>query len=291
MKISGATIIRNGVKLGYPFIASIRSLLPFCDEVVIGVGDSDDGTRAAIEAINDPKLRIIDTVWDMNQRLGGLILSQQTNLVLKQCSGDWIFYIQADEVADEGDMKSVQSALAYAANHEEIDGVAFRYVHFYGSYYTVQTGRNWYESEVRIIRNRGDIVSHGDAQGFRRDGKKVTAVLSDATMYHYGWARPPEVMADKVKSFHQLWHDDEWIKKNCGGLEAPAFFSDLGNLATFRGNHPPAMRPVVNRESEPFILECRKQYLARRGMKDALRDLSRKLSFGRHRNYTLVKEL
>ena len=53
--ISGAAIIRNGVKLGYPFIESIKSVLPLCGEFVVGVGDSEDGTRQKIEAIKSEK--------------------------------------------------------------------------------------------------------------------------------------------------------------------------------------------------------------------------------------------
>jgi glycosyltransferase involved in cell wall biosynthesis len=291
MKISGAMIIRNGVKLGYPFVESVKSILPFCFEVVVAVGKSEDETRQKIEAIGDPRIRIVDTEWDVGQRSGGTVLSQQTNIALSQCTGDWIFYIQADEIADVRDIEAVNMALTLAGDDPKIEGVAFRYVHFYGSYYTVQTGRNWYDSEVRIIRNNAGIVSHGDAQGFRRYGRKLRAVLADIHMYHYGWARPPAVMADKIRSFHALWHDDRWIEENCGGLNLEDHFTDLGNLAPFTGSHPPTMQPCVNREFEPFILKCRENYLKHRTMRQGLRDLTRRLPMGKHRNYTLVNEL
>ena len=32
MRVSGFTFIRNGTMLGYPFVESIRSALPLCDE-------------------------------------------------------------------------------------------------------------------------------------------------------------------------------------------------------------------------------------------------------------------
>jgi hypothetical protein len=100
MSISGVTIIRNGVKLGYPFIQSIRSILPLCSELVVGVGDSEDDTRERILKINDPKIKILDTVWDMSKRSGGEVLSEQTNIALSRCSGDWVFYIQSDEAVN-----------------------------------------------------------------------------------------------------------------------------------------------------------------------------------------------
>jgi hypothetical protein len=289
MVISGAAIIRNGVKFGYPFIESIKSILPLCKEFVVGVGDSDDGTRGRIEAVNDPRIKIIDTKWDMSKRSGGLILSEQTNLVLEKCSGDWIFYIQSDEIADEREFDKIRNTVALCDRQADIDAVAFDYVHFYGSYYTVQPGRNWYRSEVRLIKNGRGIVSHGDAQGFRKNGKKVSATKCGAHIYHYGWARPPQVMVEKIKSFHKFWHDDKWIENNCSGREIKEYFTDLGNLEEFKGVHPAVMEALVNRDSQNFIKQRKNEYLKNRTIKQALKDFSRALPFDSHRNYSLKK--
>ncbi len=75
MLISGFTFIRNGNKLNYPFIESIRSILPICDEFVIAIGNSEDETKESILSIGSPKIRIIDTVWDETLREGGKIPS------------------------------------------------------------------------------------------------------------------------------------------------------------------------------------------------------------------------
>lgn len=289
MKISGAAIIRNGVKFGYPFVESIKSVLPLCDEFIVGVGDSDDGTRGKIEEIGDPKIRILDTKWDMTKRSGGLVLSEQTNLALKECAGDWIFYMQSDEAADESEFEKLKAFITLCDGREDIDGIAFDYVHFYGSYFTVQAGRNWYGREVRLIKNRRGILSHGDAQGFRRNGKKIKAAACGAHIYHYGWARPPEVMAEKVKAFHMLWHDDRWIDNNCSGKEVREFFPDLGNLAEFSGSHPKAMSRLVNRASEGFIRQCKQEYMKNRTLRQSVKDFSRRLLCGSHLNFKLKK--
>ena len=198
MRISGTTIIRNGIKFGYPFIESIKSVLPLVFEFVVCVGDSDDGTRGEIERLNEPKIKIVDTVWDGFKREGGEILSEQTNIGISKCAGDWIFYIQSDEAVNEKDFEKIESALSRADMNEKVDGIVFDYMHFYGSYSTIQTGRNWYSQEVRLIRNNRNIRSFGDAQGFRKNGKKLLAIESGSRIYHYGWARPPEVMIKKV---------------------------------------------------------------------------------------------
>jgi glycosyltransferase involved in cell wall biosynthesis len=111
MKISGFTFIRNGVELDYPFIESITSVLPAVDEMVIVVGDCSDGTKEKILALQDPKIRIINTVWDESLRKGGEILAQQTNIALDHITGDWGFYIQGDEVIHEKYLENVRSAM------------------------------------------------------------------------------------------------------------------------------------------------------------------------------------
>src|SRR5690606_40660707 len=63
-RISAFTFLRNGIRFGYPFVESIRSALPLVDEYVVALGDCDDGTREAIEAIGDPRIRIIPTQWN-----------------------------------------------------------------------------------------------------------------------------------------------------------------------------------------------------------------------------------
>ncbi|MCX5782173.1 MAG: glycosyltransferase [Elusimicrobia bacterium] len=293
MQISGATIIRNGVKLGYPFAESIKSILPICSEFIVCVGNSDDGTREKVEAINDKKIKIIDTTWDEKKRLGGEILSEQTNIALSKCFGDWIFYIQSDEVVNEKDYDKIVSAIEKAETKNFVDGIIFNYLHFYGSYSTIQTGRNWYKQEVRLVRNFRGIVSHGDAQGFRKERRKLCVIESGARIYHYCWARPPEVMAKKIKDFHKLWHEDKWLNNNCLDKDVCDYFSDLGNLKNFIGEHPYVMKEFIKNDSSAFIEQCRKRYLSERNFIKAIKDFMRSypfgIEFGRHKNFRLIK--
>src|SRR6185436_13189614 len=101
MTISGFSYIKNGFTYEYPFLQSIQSILPICDEFVIAVGNSNDGTKEAILAIGSPKIRIIDTVWDEQLRSNGKIFAQQANIALMNTKCDWAFHIQADELIHE----------------------------------------------------------------------------------------------------------------------------------------------------------------------------------------------
>lgn len=82
MRIAGFSFVRNGFDYGVPFIESIQSVLPICDEFVIAVGDAKDGTREAILAMGSDKIKIIDTTWDMSLREGGKVFAQQTTIAL-----------------------------------------------------------------------------------------------------------------------------------------------------------------------------------------------------------------
>ena len=92
MKISGFTFLRNGQKLGYPFVESIRSILPLVDEFVIALGPCDDATEPMLRAISDPKIRIIPTQWNENIQsdysVKGFVYGQQKSIALFNCTGD-----------------------------------------------------------------------------------------------------------------------------------------------------------------------------------------------------------
>src|SRR5439155_1700770 len=80
-------------------IPAVRSLLDVCDEVVVNVGRSDDGTRELVAALGDPRVRILDTVWDFSR--GSTALAVETDRAMAACRGAWGLYVQADEVLDE----------------------------------------------------------------------------------------------------------------------------------------------------------------------------------------------
>src|SRR5262245_38006467 len=84
MRVCGFSFVRNAVRFDYPFVESVRSALPLCDELVLAVGRSDDDTLEQARAIDPAKVRIIETEWDETLRTGGAVLAQQTNLSLAE---------------------------------------------------------------------------------------------------------------------------------------------------------------------------------------------------------------
>ena len=240
MKISGFTIVRNGVKYAYPFKEAILSIVPLCDELIVNVGTSEDGTLDVVKSIKDGRIRILHKEWDDSLRVGGKLLSGETNLALKECSGDWCFYIQADEVLHEKYTPIVREAMEKYWNVKTIEGLRFLYKHFYGSYdYFQDNYRRWYVREVRVVKNRRGIVSWGDAMDFKHtDGSPVRARNVRAEIYHYGWVRPPDVLKMKRIDFHKLYYGDAEVERYSATVRN---YDDLGNLMKFTGTHPSVM--------------------------------------------------
>jgi hypothetical protein len=259
VKVSGFTIIRNGIKYFYPFREAILSILPLCDELIVNVGYSDDDTFNAVKSIESNKIKIIRRKWDMTLREGGKILSIESNAALNECKGDWGIYIQADEVLHEKYIDTVVQAMQYYLNNSSVEGLRFRYRHFYGSYdYFQDNYRNWYIKETRVIRINKDIISWGDAMNFKHlDGSSIEPVDIDAEIYHYGWVKPPDTMMLKRVDFHKLYYTDDEINES----PIPALkYDDLGNLKKFEGTHPEVMRARIEMCNWKFDAKLDEQY-------------------------------
>lgn len=247
MKVSGFTIIRNGVGFDYPFEESIRSLLPLVDELIINVGHGTDATLERIRGLQarDPRIQIIESDWPLNDpeaRRGGKILSDQTNLALKACTGDWCIYLQADEVLHEADHSRLRTRLSEADAREDIDGLVFDYQHFYGSYDVVQITRSAYRREVRAIRRKSGAQSVGDAQSFRLpDGGKLKTLRAHTRVFHYGWVRTPEAMREKTRFMDSLYHGAEGTHATGDNYR----YKKIWGLRAFKGSHPAIMAPRI----------------------------------------------
>lgn len=251
MTLSGFTFIRNGRSLGYPFEESLASLLRVCDDVTIAVGRSDDDTRDYVASLGDPRLRIIDTVWDDSLREGGRILAQQTDVALAGCTGDWCLYLQGDEVLHEADDARLRAEILRADGDPAIEALLFRWIHLFGSYDYQGVGRQWYRREIRAVRNTGKVMSWGDAQGFRTresDGtvRKLRARQTECRIFHYGWVRHPRHQAAKAQAMNRLYHNNTWMAENIPSTDE--FHATCYDIAPYTGGHPACMQERIRRD-------------------------------------------
>lgn len=286
--ISGFTIVRNASILEYPFRESVLSVLPLCDEFIINCGESDDNTAEIVQQLAQEfpdKIKPIFTKWSRENQSGGFQLKKQSDLALQMAKGDWCFYIQADELIHEGDHESILKAIDQASLKPEVDGILFDYLHFYGNFSYQIKGRNWYRKEVRAFKNHRGIEAFRDAQGFRKNGNRVSVIPSGARVFHYGYVRTSESLRKKALQMAQWWGekisnspDSFLLKKHVG-------------LSLFKGSHPKWMKDKIAENSKYCDPTLGKRVWDKNEIKNAITLVWESVvpyRIGEFRNYELV---
>lgn len=244
--ISGFTFIRNGVELGFPFEASIRSLLPLVDEFVVVVGKSNDDTLARIHAIDSPKIRVIETIWNERMADRGFVYAQQKMMAQFACTGDWAFYLEGDEVVHEAELANIRASVDKHHDNHAVEALVFDYFHFYGTPEFVANSPAWYRRECRLIRNT--IRSYApDGQYWlitsnHKKGRNPQGALANAHIYHYGWVRSNEAMQKKLDQVSKFWSH--------GAPTVRYSQFDAQVLQPFTGTHPALVKPWLDSSAE-----------------------------------------
>lgn len=248
MTISGFTFIKNGEILGYPFVESIKSLLPIVDEFVINVGESEDDTLKIIKNINNTKIRIITSKWNDKMKDRGYVYGQQKMIAQFNCTGDWAFYLEGDEIIHENDYEKILNTCKKYKDNKNIEAIIFNYYHFYGNANSYLWSPDWYRTAPRIIKN--SIRSYAPDGLFwlvldkNKTGRYPKAVNCDATIYHYGWVRSEEQMNLKSKKVQKYW--DKSHKK--------IDYKDIDEqiIKKFKGSHPKIIQKWLPKEKGIF---------------------------------------
>ena len=299
MKISGFSYIRNGFKYNYPFLQSIQSILPICDEFVIAVGNSEDGTREAIEKLENPKIKIIDTIWDENLRTNGKIFAQQANIALKEITGDWAFHIQADEVIHEKYLQKIVDEIKNVNENQNIEGLLFDFWNFHGNYNYLNNTRYQHKTEIRIFRNHQNIFSYKDSQGFRKypsfdeylnnhKGFKLNVRKIDVPVFHYSYVRNPQQMKNKSQFFETFWHDDNYVEQKYKNIQEFDYYN-IERVKLFEATHPQIMKPTIENENWDFdASKIHKKLSLKLKLIYWLEDLL-KYRIGEYKNYKLSR--
>jgi glycosyltransferase involved in cell wall biosynthesis len=243
-QLSGFTFLRNAVMLGFPFEASIRSILPIVDEFVVVIGQSDDDTLNRVLSINSPKIRVIQTIWNEKMTQKGFVYAQQKMIAQYACLGDWVFYLEADEIIHEQDHANILEHIKKHHANLKVEAFVFDYYHFYGSPEWIAISPAWYRRECRILRNT--IRSFApDGQYWvvmerNRRGRHPYGVLINAPVYHYGHVRPTKKMNLKLEKNSKYW-DKIHLSHDYRNV-------DIQALKRFSGTHPKYIQEWLDHE-------------------------------------------
>ncbi len=234
MKISAFTFIKNGQILGYPFIQSIESILPIVDEFIVNVGESEDNTLEMVQSIKNKKIRIIESKWNNNMQDRGYVYGQQKMIAQFNCTGDWAFYIEGDEVYHENELEKIKKSMELHLNDSSVEALVFDFKHFYGNANSFLNSPGWYRSEARIIKN--SLRSYAPDGLFwlildsNKKGRYPNAKHTGATCYHYGWVRNEDQMNLKSTLVNKYW----------GAEPVLIDYSQMDQsiIELFKGGHP-----------------------------------------------------
>jgi hypothetical protein len=247
MKVSGFTFLRHGTLLGYPYLESIRSILPIVDEFVVNVGTGTDDTAERVRALGDPKVRVVESVWNERMMDRGYVYAQQKMIAQFNCDGDWAFYLEGDEVAHERDLPTIRAAMERHLDSPQVEALVFDYYHFYGCPDHIAISPGWYRRAPRIIRNTLRSYSPDGlffvVMDHNKRGRYPRAALAGAHLYHYGYVRSIAAMQEKILQVSKYWGHAPPSFPNYGDIDPAA-------LAPFTGSHPRVVQAWLAREAE-----------------------------------------
>jgi len=243
MLASGLSIVRNGVQLDYPFIEAIRSGLPLVDEYIVVVGKSDDGTLERVRALDDERIRIVETEWSDYVQPRHCLLAQQTNIGLHLCRGRWCVYLQGNEVLHEKDLDHYRALMEEHADNAGVEALLIERLMFWADYnHWLKAYPERFKFSARIVKPHVGMHSIRDANSFAvfdkwsTRGRYPRAIDTGCDVYRYGNVLSLEKMAEKLSLAE---HKENWNPDI--GQEHYYTWFPRQFVARFEGEHPGVM--------------------------------------------------
>lgn len=212
MRLSVATIISQAVALRYPITAVLDSVVPIADQIVVNVDATRrDGTwdqlwqwwaRRAKNHIVGPTFAPFNSPWDWGATDQGRELARQTDIAFESCTGDWVLYVQADEIVHEEDHDLIRHLLTLP---EDYAGAEFLRLYFFGSPSVLRT--DWTLPLVRLFR-RGWGRSTGDAMNCKVDGLVWPHDEGLPRLFHYSRVSDAETIGRRIRNLDTLFHPE-----------------------------------------------------------------------------------
>ena len=253
------TVIRNGIRLGYPFLEVIRAALPICDEYLVVVGRGDDGTLEAVQALaaEEPRVRIVESEWSPLVVPAKCVLAQQTNIGVHLCRGTWVLALQGNEVLHERDLPRLRALLEEYADDPRTEALLFERLTFFADYaHVVSTYPERYKWTARAVKPGVGSYAVRDAMNFAvfdrwsTQGRDPRARDTGIDLYRYGLVHTGDSYARKMEEAPHLGAEARGFAASA--TEALVGRLPAAHLAEFRGTHPAVMAARVAAHDAPL---------------------------------------
>jgi hypothetical protein len=167
------------------------------------------------------------------------------------CTGDWAFYIEGDEVYHERDLDQIKRSMEMYLNDSNVEALVFDFYHFYGNGNSVLNSPGWYRSEARIIKN--SIRSYAPDGLFwlildsNKEGRYPRAKHTGVSCFHYGWVRSEDQMNLKSSKVQKYW----------GGEPVKVDYSQMDQtiIQEFQGSHPEIIKDWLPEDVGLYIVD------------------------------------
>lgn len=238
MLITGLTLIKDGNLLKYPWKICISNLSSLCDEVIVNLGDSTDDTKEELFELSEllGNVKVFEYTWSLKPTGDGTELSKQANHVLSEASGDWIIYMQADEMIHERDHSFIRSAIK---NVDE-DITQFE---LYRSYFwrTLSSRNSKYEIWLGRIFKANTHEVGGDGMYLIRFKGEVERL--NKLIYHYSRIGTEEEINKRVRRLTLMFEGEEYANS----LEGFKYSEiEKKDLVSYISDHPEGIKEFYN---------------------------------------------
>lgn len=167
--ISGYTTTKDCIKQDYPYIESIKSMIEFCDEVVVVDGGSTDGTWESLQELVKQlelgtagtlntacKLVIHQQKRDWNHPRFAVFDGAQKALARSLCTSDFCWQQDSDEIVHEKDYQKIRDLVKFIPNGLQL--LSLPIIEYWGSKEKIRLDVNLWK--WRLSRNLPHIT-HG----------------------------------------------------------------------------------------------------------------------------------
>jgi glycosyltransferase involved in cell wall biosynthesis len=181
--ISGYTTTYNCISQEYPYEQSIKSMLGFCQEVIVLDGGSDDGTFERLLEISEtePLLKLFQNKVDWTAKRHAVHDGLQKAVARSYCTMKYCWQMDGDEVVHEDHYEAIVKLCRQFPKF--VDLISLPVIEYWGSIEKVRMDINpW---KWRLSRNK-KTITHGIPKHLRKqddDGNLYASPGTDGCDY------------------------------------------------------------------------------------------------------------
>jgi hypothetical protein len=242
--LSGFTVAKNCLSLDYCIIECIESLLPVCDEVVVGEMGSDDGTREMLDAwaVNEPKLRVVPIKdWTLQRGDQGWFTSA-LNETRAQLRYSMMLELDSDEILgdDPSTLDLIRQAVA------KTDAFAFDRLNFARDPFSlIPEGECCGKHVVRIGPSHLWMPSDEPHPRGELHLLDMAHIQPAAKIFHLGFLRHPKAFFAKARVVLGAFfdnYDPRLVKAEEDSQNPMSGMGWYSRLTPYEGYHPEAVK-------------------------------------------------